>query len=405
MAPITVRPTAPEELRIASDTMRVALLSGPVTDDEWAKLGDSWAQPTHDSLTAWEGAHCVGHAGGFRFDTVVPGGARLATCGVTRVGVLPTHTRRGILTQLMGELLDRARAEGRPLASLRASEGVIYGRFGFGVAADSTVIEVETRRARPIAKPAAGSYRLVGRDEFFTVVPSIYERAATRPGVITRDEVIWRRYFEDFLGGEKAEHVVVHTGVDGVDDGFAHYSVKWTEEAASHPAAVGEIHDLWGTTPEVELALWAFLVDLDLVTTFTVDERALDDIVRMGVADPRAVVTRFRYDEQWVRLLDVDRCLSSRTYGADAGVVIAVEDPWYPDNTGSWRVAGDGVVRTDATADITTDIAGLSAAYLGSTPWWELVAVGRASASAHDATRRADALFAHRPLAFCGSHF
>ena len=84
-------------------------------------------------------------------------------------------------------------------------------------------------------------------------------------------------------------------------------------------------------------------------------------------------------------------------------MTIAVTDGRYDDNTGSWTT-GPTAKRTDTTAGIATDIAGLSAAYLGSTSWWELVAGGRASGDA-DAVRRADALFAHRPLAFCGSFF
>ena len=52
-----------------------------------------------------------------------------------------------------------------------------------------------------------------------------------------------------------------------------------------------------------------------------------------------------------------------------------------------------------------TDTAGISAAYLGSTSWWELVATGRAVAAHAVATGRADAVFAHRPLAFSGTFF
>lgn len=406
MTDLTFRATAPEELRAAADAVRVALLGAPVSDAEWDRYGPGWQQPGHDSWTAWDGTACVGHAGGFRFDTLVPGGAWLGTCGVTRVGVIPTHTRRGILSRLMTQLLEAAHAEGRPLASLRASEGVIYRRFGFGIAGEAAVLDVNTRQARPLANPVGGTFRLVGRDEALDVIPALYQRIVHRPGVISRDETMWRRYLHDFLAGEAAESIVVHTNDAGEDDGYAHYSVKFVESATAHPSATGELLDLWGSTPQVELALWSYLVGVDLVASYLSEERPLDDIIRLAAADPRAVLTKFRWDEQWVRLLDLEQCLAARTYAADTSVVIDVTDPLFAANGGHWRVRADApATRTDACADIRTDIAGISAAYMGATSWWELVGSGWAAATDPAAVRRADALFAHRPLTFSGSHF
>jgi len=111
-----VRATAPHELRGAADTMRHALLNGPMPDDLWAKAEPGWDDQI--SISAWQGEWCVGHAGAFRFDTVVPGGARVATAGVTRVGVLPTATRQGLLTRMVHQLLVASRSEGRVLARL-----------------------------------------------------------------------------------------------------------------------------------------------------------------------------------------------------------------------------------------------------------------------------------------------
>ena len=70
---------------------------------------------------------------GVPFDLTVPGG-ELPTAGVTVVGVLPTHRRRGVLRSLMRAQLDDAHERGEPLAALWASEESIYGRFGYGLA-------------------------------------------------------------------------------------------------------------------------------------------------------------------------------------------------------------------------------------------------------------------------------
>ena len=92
---------------------------------------------------------CVGNVAAFRFDSTVPGGAEVPTAGVTRVGVLPTHTRQGVLTRLMHRLLVESRERGNVLATLHASETSIYRRFGFGLATDAIAAQITTRSAKP----------------------------------------------------------------------------------------------------------------------------------------------------------------------------------------------------------------------------------------------------------------
>ncbi len=386
--------------------MRAALLTGPVSDDDWEKASPGWED--HLSFTAWAGERCIGHAGAFRFDTVVPGGARIGTAGITRVGVLPTATRQGALSRMMRELLVAARADGRPLASLRATEAVIYRRFGFGIAADSVSVRVDVRRARPIAAAAPGSVRVLRRDEILDVVPPIYDRVATRPGVVSRPTFLWKRYLADALEGEKASFVVVHTSADATDatdDGFIHYTVSWHEEPFGAAHGVGEVHDVWGASPGVELALWDHVLGIDLVRRFDVEERPLDDPLRLAVGDPRAYQTNDRFDEQWLRLLDVETCLRARTYRPTPSITIAVHDPLFADNTATFEVGADGVRRLGASAaDLEVEIDVISAAYLGTVSWSELAAVGRVTGDPV-AIARADDMFACRPHAWCGSFF
>ncbi len=405
MADIDVRPTAPEEYRTACDTMRGALLFGPIPDDDWARALPGWDGQL--SISLWDGDHCVGNASAFRLQTRVPGGSWLPTAGVTRIGILPTHTRQGLLTRMITRLLRDARADGDVLASLRASEAVIYGRFGFGIAGESTNVVVDCRRARPIRNTAPGSVRILRRDEILDVLPPLYERVAVRPGAVWRMPTMWDRYLGDALRGEKGSYVVVHTGADGVDDGYAHYTVKWSEAPFTESVGEGEVHDLFGSTPDVELALWDFLTGIDLVRTYVVEERPLDDVLRWAARDPRCVHVKDRYDEQWIRLLDVEAALAARTYRRSASVVaIAVVDPLFEDNTDTYEVSADGVRRLGrhVGADLEVEITELGAAYMGATSWQELAAAGRVNGSP-DAVARADDLFAHRPMAWCGSFY
>lgn len=401
---IDVRPALPAEHRIACDTMRAALLTGPVSDTEWEFARSGWTDDVHHAVTAWDGDRCVAHAGAFWFDTVVPGGVRLPTAGVTRVGVLPSHTRQGLLSRMMRQLLEHARERGTVLASLRASEAVIYGRFGYGIAGEGASVRIDVRRARGLRGAAGGSVRLISRDEILDVVPPIYERVATRAGSIIRPPFIWKRYLQDALEGEKASFVAVHTGIDGIDDGFTHYTLKWDEAAFEEPTGTGEVHDVWGATPAVELALWEHLFGIDLVRRYDVEERPLDDPLRAALRDRRACAVRAVYDEQWLRVLDVETALAARTYRPARAVRIAVTDPWFGDNDGTYEISGDGARRVTGAAELTADITALGAAYLGSTSWSSLAAVGLVTGEPGDIAA-ADDLFAHRPVAWCGSHF
>ena len=63
----------------------------------------------------------------------IPGGSE-SLGFVDNVTVLPTHRRRGIMTQLISAQLRQIHERGETLSALTASESLIYERFGYGVA-------------------------------------------------------------------------------------------------------------------------------------------------------------------------------------------------------------------------------------------------------------------------------
>lgn len=404
---VVVRPTTPDEYRAAAGAMAIALLTAPPDDEGWERSRPSWEEMP--SFSAWDGDRCVGHAGQFLVDTTVPGGARVPTAAVSRVGVLPTHRRRGIATRLMEALVADADERALALMSLRASEAVIYQRYGFGLAGDHAQVRLVPSRATPIAGAArvGGSFRLLDPGEILDVLPPLYDRVAhRRPGVIVRPMSFWRRYLRDATEQKKASFVAVHADHDGELDGFVHYDVEWDDEHADGPTGKGTVNDLLGGSDAVELALWQYLCDVDIVTVWRSHERPIDDVVRQACRDPRAYRTTGVEDEQWLRLVDVGRALSARTYRPVAGAVtIAVTDPLIARNNGRWRVTADGAEPTDAPADLMTDIASLSATYLGGRTWTSLAATGAVEIRSPGAVAVADDLFTHTPLPFCGSFF
>jgi predicted acetyltransferase len=405
-----IRPLEVEERRAAIDAFRAALLSGPVNDETFETGASSWDES--DSLAAWDGERCVGSVGAFRFDSTVPGGARVQTAGVTRVGVLPTHTRRGLLTRMMHRLLAESRERGNVLATLHASETSIYRRYGFGLATDLVSAEVVPRDATPWRSPAGpGSMRLLPYGEVFDVVPALYEHVARwRVGSISRPAWMWTRILDEASKPVaspygKGSFVAVHTDVDGTDDGYVHYDVEWDESFATNGGGLGKVRDLWGASPAVELELWRYLLGIDLVVRWQCDTRPVDEPVRRAMHDARAYESKARFDDQWVRILDVDAALGARTYNrSDAAVTIGVDDPMFAASCGVWAISGDGAARVDTSPDVDVDIGTLSAAYLGAVTWHDLATIGSV-ATTDDVLERLDSLFAVRPVPFCGTGY
>ncbi|MEM1334362.1 MAG: GNAT family N-acetyltransferase, partial [Actinomycetota bacterium] len=142
-------------------------------DFDGAQFGQRWEpaerlvlRPTLDLerfVLARDGADLVGVAGNFTQELTVPGGVVVPAAGVTWVAVATTHRRSGILTELMRRLHDQAIERDEPIAMLTASEGGIYERFGYGVASQRRVIEIDRRRTQlqERFRPEPGSVRFV----------------------------------------------------------------------------------------------------------------------------------------------------------------------------------------------------------------------------------------------------
>ena len=103
-------------------------------DHDWER--EQKILPPSRALAAYDGDKAVGLAAAYAFDLSIPGG-ELPCAGVTWVGVLPTHRRRGILRDFMRQAARRRAELGR--ADRRA-----LGLGGF----DLRALRLRRRRAR-----------------------------------------------------------------------------------------------------------------------------------------------------------------------------------------------------------------------------------------------------------------
>ncbi|HET6711466.1 GNAT family N-acetyltransferase [Amycolatopsis sp.] len=404
MTAFDVRPITEEERRSTFDVLRRALHTERVTDERWARVGESW--PAAHKFGAFEGGSPIGIVSAYDTEIAVPGGRTLPVAAVEGVGVRPDRTRRGVLTAMMAAQLADFAARGLPLAVLHASEPTIYGRFGYGSAALGKTLRGERPAARLHERVAAGGdVRLLSPEEAVKEVPGLYRRIGLhRPGMIGRPEQWWPiSHHRPVADGEHL--VAVHSGPDG-EDGFVVYAtVSRRRFEAPDDGAVLEVHDLHAANPQARAALWRYLLSVDLVSGVHARFRPVDEPLALMLTDHRHAATLAVEDDLWLRPVDVAAALAGRTYGAAGPVVLAVTDRQLPANTGHYEIGPDGARRTDAAADLAFDVDTLGMLYLGQWRATTLAEAGRVNVRDAAALGRADELFTTRTAPWCGTHF
>ncbi|GGK99486.1 GNAT family N-acetyltransferase [Nocardia jinanensis] len=385
------------DLRTAQQVFRTAMVGIPPLS---AEAGDSLNEPGRTLGARVKGA-LVGTVNSYTSWLVAPGGDRLPHAAVTHVGVLSTHARQGIATALLRRQLGEIAARGEVVASLRATQGGIYERFGYGVAGSSARCEIDVHRARlRDTVPAAGPVRLLAPGDAWEVPAKIYATAEVAwTGAIDRPPYWWR--LQELMRGHG--HVAVH-GEPGAEDGFVRYRAEGAEWTRG-PRRTVVVEDLIATTPAAYIGLVRHLLGADIVDAVVLNAAAPDAPLRHLLTDERALrVTDIR-DETWLRLIDVPAALTRRAYRPGPPVVVAVTDPILTTNTGSYRIGDGAVTAVDESADLSTDVAALAAAYLGGTRWRDLALAGRATEHRPGAAAAADALFEVDAHPFSGTYF
>ncbi|MHB8466621.1 MAG: GNAT family N-acetyltransferase [Acidimicrobiales bacterium] len=403
----------------------------PVTDEEFPAyygcLGRAFGDvPTKEEVEDWrtmeeldrslavfDRSQIVGTAGAFSLGLTLPGGASLPVAGVTSVSVRSTHRRRGLLRAMMERQLDDVAARGEAVAILTASESVIYGRFGYGLATTEVSVAIDTRAAafsRPI--PDAGRIDLIDGDTALRELPAAHERARRlQPGDITRKDAWWRWFVKDpehDRGGASAAFVAVHRATTGEVDGWVAYRFRRSSKDGVAERSI-EVEDLAADDPVVEVSLWRYVLDVDLVSEVRARSRPRDEPMRWLLADPRRLRTTSVRDDVWVRLLDVCAALGARAYQVEGSVVLEITDTFRPQTAGRYRLdAGpDGAVcaPTRDSPDLALSVADLGTAYLGDARLRQLARAGRVDELRPGALRRADLMFGSDVVPFCRTDF
>lgn len=365
--------------------------------------------PVDRMHAAFDGKKIVGGAGVFPFEMTVPG-AVVPCAGVTVVGVLPTHRRRGILARMMRAQIDDVHERGEPFASLWASEPTIYGRFGYGHASMTHEIRLPRIRAslRAGTPARAGQVRLVDTDEAAKVFPRLYDRVRKEtPGFLSRSKEWWElRRLRDDPSRRPSGSGPLNRALfeqDGRPAGYALYRIAQSEEDGHWKRRLRVIEAL-GADATATREIWRFLLELDwtdeiLAWLLPVDHPIQHLVARFDLLDLR-VGTGL-----WVNLVDVGASLTARGYRTDGRVTFELEHRFCPWSSGTWTLADGVAKRSSRRPDVRLDAQALGAAYLGGFSFGQLARAGLVEEAARGGLARADALFASDRAPWCPEIF
>jgi len=352
---------------------RAAVAAGFGEDFDGTTMPEEWFLelfPRERTVAAFDGDHMVGTLGAFPFRVTVPGGTGVPMAGTTVVTVAPTHTRRGVLTAMMNDHLADTIECGEPLAGLWASESVIYGRYGFGVATENHEIEIHQERVG--IEGEQGTVRLIDAGEAGTVLPDLYDAVRVRtPGMLTRDAAWWKIdvFFdpEKRRNGYSAQRYLLHE-TNGVPDGYGSYRQKG-DWSTGFPNGTVRVREVVTTSASAHTGIWRFLTSIDLFPNIRYWNLPVDDPIRWKVPDHRRI-ERKRWDALYIRILDVVAALEARTYAVDGVLRLSVEDRFLPQVGGSFELTvteGVGSCRRidDAPVDVTIGTSELASLFLG----------------------------------------
>ncbi|MEU8954777.1 GNAT family N-acetyltransferase [Streptomyces sp. NPDC048518] len=396
-----IRSTTDEDFDVFVDTVHTAFGRFPETPVDGGGLWWSALEADRCLLARTDDGRPVGTAATHSFELTLPGESVVPASGVTAVGVLPTHRRRGVLSALMRHQLAGLRERGECVSVLLASEAPIYGRFGYGPATYSARLTVP-RHNGALAAPRAGggsgwgpgSVEVLPRAECGDILAEVYDRyRRAQPGALSRPQVWWDRRAGRPPISPAPRHIALHRDADGVPDGYASY-------------AMGEggtltVDETIATDDGVYAELARFVLGHDLVSRVVFASVSTEHPLRWRFADFRAAEVSGDSDWLWVRLLDIPRALTARGWCTDGELVLDVDDPFLGEHGRHLLTVRDGkadCVPTDRAPDLSLDVRDLGSVYLGGTEPSTLVRAGHIREHRPGAAALADALFrAERP--------
>ncbi|GAA3238004.1 GNAT family N-acetyltransferase [Nonomuraea helvata] len=342
-----IRDLTPEDLDDAIDLRKRSF--GPVS----ASDRDRWRQAVLPALGegrylgAFDGSRLTGAARLRRF-TQWWHGKPQPMAGVAGVTISPEDRGRGLGSQLMRAVVERATALGDAVSALFPATTPVYRSIGYEHAGARHTVTLPAESLRGIRPSGQVKLRRMGPGDAAEVVSVLHRvhAAARSSGPISWDEATWSLW----LGNEDDFLYLA-------EDGFAVY--RWRGDGIS-------VDNLVAGSGETARALWSMVGSASSI--------AHDVVASVAPDDPVLWLLRERSKEQvtqarWMfRVLDVAAAVVRRGYPAYVAcdAVVTVEDPL--GSGGTWRLefaGGSGSAIEVSEPGVVLSVNGFSALYAG----------------------------------------
>ncbi|GAA3438816.1 GNAT family N-acetyltransferase [Kutzneria kofuensis] len=184
-SPLVTRTLTAEEIPAFIDVVFRAFLDDPAPENVAAETAQLEPHRTHG---VFDGDELIGGGTMLTKRMTLPGTGPQPVAAVSCVAVAPDHRRRGALTRLMRAQLHSQHESGDAFAALYASEGAIYGRFGYGLAGHRAAFAVPRGAAfQSTVDISDGRIREVDKETALPLMHHLHGKVApTRVGWVDR---------------------------------------------------------------------------------------------------------------------------------------------------------------------------------------------------------------------------
>jgi predicted acetyltransferase len=320
-------------------------------------------------------------------------GAPARVAGVTAVGTLPWHRRKGHLRKIIEtDFRRRYEQQQEPISILLASIAGIYQRYGYAVASKRQRFRVDPRWIdfAPSLPPAAGRMREASKNEL-PLLKDLYKQfAAPRNLYLHRANVMWEsrvlgisQVYEGF--DDPGPALVAIYEEAGQPRGYVCYTPKWHAqyEDGAGPGQRVFVRDYAWLTPSAYRAMWEHVRTFDLAVRVEMFA-AMDDPAFDVLLDPRELHATCS-DHVLARIIDLERALPLRPYGREGRITFDVKDDLCAWNRGRWALEagpdGTRFVRTNEAPQLSLDISAMALLMCGTLSATALLRAGRAEAA------------------------
>jgi len=393
-----------DELKACQKNVNYVFASAPSPIDDLTTPAPDW------TTCAWVDGRLATTLATLPF-TVRLNGNPVKIGGVTAVGTLPAYRRQGLLRQVMGEALRLMHERDQHMAILWASMGAIYQRFGYGLASAMVRYAVDPRFAQfHSGAPAPGSIELLEKEEAFPIIKQNYITWVQDKNLaIHRSSVLWQASTLNESVKDHPVYCAIYRNTDGEVRGHAVYQTNDGQFTDTGPGQAMTVRDFVWHDIEAYRGLWDYLRSHDLVRRIDFHHVAEDDPAPELLLEPR-MLNRRTFDGIWMRVVDVEKALADRPYGARGELTVRVTaDQMCPWNDGTYLLETDGpsasVRRVDREPDLTlsvNELATLISGYRGAS---HLARAARVEARDQQALRTADAIFRTERAPHCPNDF